>query len=63
MMLKQNPQSKQFLHRAPQQMLALFSIAALICGLLVTNYLAQRSLQQANIQRLQQNLEERSKSQ
>lgn len=61
MMLKKNLQSRQFPSRTPH-MLALFYIAALICGLLITNYVTQRSLQQANIQRLQQNLEERGKS-
>ncbi len=40
--------------RAPH-LLALACLALLVCGLLVSNYLAQRSLQLSNLERLQQN--------
>jgi len=38
-------------------LLAFFCVTVLICGLLVTNFVTQRSLQKANVTRLQQNFE------
>jgi len=43
-------------------LLALACMAAVISGLIVVDYRTQQSLQQANIQRLQQNLEDRGRS-
>lgn len=43
-------------------LLALACMAAVISGLIVIDYHTQRSLQQANIHRLQQNLEDRGRS-
>lgn len=60
-MLKQNASSKQALFRVPH-ILALFSIAALIIGLLITNYFTQHSLLLANTKGIEQNLRERGKS-
>jgi PAS domain S-box-containing protein len=56
MIQKQYHHLRQILGRTPY-LLALFCIAALICGLLAINYRSQHSLQQANIQRLQQDLQ------
>lgn len=49
------------LGRTPH-LVAFFCITALICGLLVTNYVTQHSLQQANINRFQQNFKKSTAS-
>lgn len=55
-MKPQQQPPRELLGRTPY-LLALFCIAALICGLLVVNYRSQHSLQQANIQRHLQDLQ------
>jgi PAS domain S-box-containing protein len=58
-MLKKSQRIKQRISRAPH-LFALVCIAVLISILLLANYLTQRSLQQANIFRFQQELKERA---
>ena len=52
---------RSIIGRTPH-LLAFFCITALICGLLVTNYVTQRSLNRANIYRFQQNFEQSTAS-
>ncbi len=60
-MQRQGIEIRSIFGRTPQ-LLVFFCITALICGLLVINYLSQRSLQQANIYRFQQNFQKSTAS-
>jgi len=53
---------KSFIFGSTLNLLAFFCVTALICGLLVTNYVTQRSLQKANVNRFQQNFEKSTAS-